>query len=134
MGSKQWFRWGRPYTDRGLSSSGKSNYYYTTGTQQTNASTKTIKAEFTNRSHENIHIFVEGQDNFGPHNRITPNERKTVNINVPSRVGFIKFVAGRNGQVLASCRWEYDPDTISGRIPVITFSEPNKLSCVTGLR
>jgi hypothetical protein len=95
---------------------------------------RTITAEFVNSSPQNIHIFVEGQDTFGSHNRITPNERKRVNIKAPAQAGFIKFNAGRNGQVLASCRWEYDPDNISGRIPVVTFSEPNKLSCVSGMR
>ncbi|MBS4058928.1 MAG: hypothetical protein KG029_00885, partial [Bacteroidetes bacterium] len=77
---------------------------------------RTITAEFVNSSPQNIHIFVEGQDTFGSHNRITPNERKRVNIKAPAQADFIKFNAGRNGQVLAACRWEYDPDNISGRI------------------
>ncbi len=110
-----------------------------TGGQSTgnnsNQSQKNLTAEFKNSSgNQNIHIFVEGQDSFGPHNRITPGATIKVNIKAPSQGGFIKFAAGRNGQVLATCRWEYDPDTISGRMPVVTFNEPNRLSCTTGLR
>lgn len=114
----------------GYSSSGDSRSYGNAQNQQH----ATISAEFINRSSENVHIFVDGQDTFGPHNRLTPNERKRVNISSPSRAGFIKFNAGRGGQVLGSCRWEYDPDNISGRIPVVTFTNPNILSCTTGLR
>ncbi len=100
-----------------------------------NQSQKTITAEFKNSSgNQNIHIFAEGQDSFGPHNRITPGATIKVNIKAPSHGGFIKFAAGRNGQVLATCKWEYDPNTISGRMPVVTFHEPNRLSCVTGIR
>lgn len=95
---------------------------------------KILTAELKNSSNQNVHIFVEEQDTFGQHNRISPNEIKKVNIKRPSQGGFIKFIAGRNGQILATCRWEYDPDTISGRVPVVTFNEPNMLSCVTGLR
>ncbi|MCX8031665.1 MAG: hypothetical protein N3A59_08840, partial [Thermodesulfovibrionales bacterium] len=93
-----------------------------------------ITAEFVNNSTQNVHIFVDGQDTFGPHNRVIPNERKKINIKAPSQGGFIKFNAGRNGQVLATCRWEYDPNAISGRMPIVTFNEPNRLSCLTGLR
>ncbi|MFN3479964.1 MAG: hypothetical protein ACK415_06220 [Thermodesulfovibrionales bacterium] len=93
-----------------------------------------ITAEFINNSRETVHIFVEG-DSFGPYNRVAPNERKKSNIKVPDKVsdkgGFIKFIVVRNGQVLASCRWEYDPDTISRRIPVVKFMEPNIISCTT---
>ncbi|HWR58210.1 MAG TPA: hypothetical protein VN328_04905, partial [Thermodesulfovibrionales bacterium] len=92
-----------------------------------------VVAEFKNSAGDNVHIFAEGQDTFGPHNRLTPGQPKKVSIKAPAGGGYIKFIAGRNGQKLAECKWEYDPGSAT-RVPVVTFSEPNRLNCVTGLR
>ncbi|HWR59445.1 MAG TPA: hypothetical protein VN328_11210, partial [Thermodesulfovibrionales bacterium] len=92
-----------------------------------------VVAEFENRGRDNVHIVTVGQDSFGPQNRLTPGQRKKVEIRPPSGGGYVKFIAGRNGQKLAECKWEYLPDSPT-RVPVVTFSEPDRLGCVTGLR
>jgi hypothetical protein len=98
------------------------------------SSSPAVFAELTNQSKGDVHIFVEGQDNFGPQNKLAPGEgNRKVSVRVPAQGGRIKFIAGRNGQKLAECLWDYTPDSTS-RVPVVTFYEPNRLSCVTGLR
>lgn len=92
-----------------------------------------IMAELENRSGENVHIFADGQDNFGPQNKLAPGEKRKVGIKVPKGGGYVKFIGGRNGQRLADCRWEYSPDSL-GRVPVVKFSAPKNLSCTAGLR
>ncbi len=92
-----------------------------------------VMAELENRSTDNVHIFAEGQDNFGPQNKLAPNGKKTVSIKVPGGGGFVKFIAGRNGQKLAECRWEYTPAS-AGRVAVVKFSDPDRLACSTGMR
>lgn len=81
-------------------------------------------------SSENVHIFAEG-DSFGPHNQIAPGEKREVRITVKG-AGFIRFSAGRNGQVLATARWEYDPDAVQ-RYPRAVF-DGTKLLVTTGLK
>lgn len=92
-----------------------------------------VMAELENRSGENIHIFAEGQENFSPQNKLAPGGKRKVSVKVPKGGGFVKFLAGRNGQKLAECRWEYTPGS-SARVPVVKFSDPGSLTCVTGLR
>ncbi len=91
---------------------------------------KQLLAVFENRSNENVHIFAEG-DNFGPHNRFAPGERREVRISAGA-AGFIRFSAGRNGQVISTARWEYDPESTS-RYPKVVF-DGIKLLVTTGLR
>ncbi|MBI5848435.1 MAG: PKD domain-containing protein [Nitrospirae bacterium] len=92
-----------------------------------------VMAELENRAGENVHIFAEGQDNFGPQNKLAPGEKKKVGIKVPKGGGSVKFIAGRNGQKLAECKWDYTPDSWS-RVPVVKFSAPKSLTCTVGLR
>ena len=96
-------------------------------------------AEITNRSKERAHIFPEGET-FGPGNRFEPGENKPVKVKVPSnnKITKITFVAGRNGQIIATKSWDYDP-AHPNRIPVVTFDESkpkgyDKLTISTGLR
>ena len=109
----------------------------TTTNSNSSSSTPVVLAELKNNSSENVHIFAEGQDNFGPQNKLTPGEKpKKVSVKVPKDGGFVKFIAGRNGQKLADCKWEYTPAS-SSRVPVVTFDDKNpynKLGCTTGLR
>ena len=91
-------------------------------------------AEITNKSKENAHIFADGET-FGPGNRFEPGNKKRVRVNVPSN-NKITFYAGRNGQIIASKAWYYDPSH-PNRIPVVIFDESNpynKLSSMDGLR
>lgn len=94
------------------------------GTGSSSGSIQNITAELRNKAGENVHIFVEGQDNFGPHNRLTPGGSRTVKVNAPQG-GIIKFVAGRNGQVLSHCGYP----TSSGASALVTFSGSNTLTC-----
>ena len=51
-----------------------------------------------------MHIFVEGQENFGLQNKLAPGGgNRKVSVSVPVQGGRIKFIAGRNGQKLAEC-------------------------------
>ena len=91
-------------------------------------------AEITNRSKQNAHIFPEGEI-FGPGNRFEPGGKKKVKVKVPSN-NKITFHAGRNGQVIASKAWYYDP-AHPDSIPVVIFDESNpygKLVIEKGLR
>ncbi|MBI5634439.1 MAG: hypothetical protein HZA15_13295, partial [Nitrospirae bacterium] len=92
-----------------------------------------VMAELENRSGEYVHIFADGQDNFGPQNKLAPGEKRKVSIKVPKGGGYVKFIAGRNGQRLADCKWEYTPDSWT-RVPVVKFSAPKSLTCTVGLR
>ncbi len=92
-----------------------------------------VMAELENRSGENVHIFADGQDNFGAQNKLSPGEKRKVSVKVPKSGGYVKFTAGRNGQKLAECKWEYTPDSWS-RVPVVKFSAPKSLTCSVGLR
>lgn len=95
-----------------------------------------VMAVLENKSQNNVHIFIEGQDNFGPHNRLIPNEKRNLKFNPPAEGGFVRFIAGRNGQKIAECKWEYDPSS-KPRFPYVIFDETNpfnKLTCKTGLK
>lgn len=89
-----------------------------------------LLAIFENRSNENVHIFAEG-DSFGPHNRLVPGEKREVRISAGA-AGFIKFSAGRNGQVISTARWEYDPE-VTSRYPKVVF-DGSRLLVTTGLK
>lgn len=91
-------------------------------------------AEVTNKSKQDAHIFAEGET-FGQSNRFGPGQYRKVNVKVPSN-NKITFHAGRNGQIIASQSWYYDP-AHPKRIPVVIFDESNvfgKLIIETGLR
>lgn len=94
-----------------------------------------VMAEITNKSKENVHIFTDGET-FGPGNRFEPSKNpKKVKVKVPSN-NKITFHAGRNGTVIASKAWYYDPDHPNS-IPVVIFDENNpygKLVIMKGLR
>jgi len=91
-----------------------------------------LEARAENNGAQNIHIFVEGQDVFGPQNRVAPGARRSFGIQLPAS-GRVTFVAGRNGSVLVRKTWDGDPEHPE-RYPVVRFSEPNRLSITTGLR
>ena len=93
-----------------------------------------VMAEITNRSKQNAHIFPEGEI-FGQGNRFEPGGKKKVRVKVPSN-NKITFHAGRNGQIIASQSWYYDP-AHPDSIPVVIFDESNpygKLVIMKGLR
>ncbi len=105
------------------------------------SSQKVIEAVFKNASSDPVHLCVAGEA-FGPENRIGPGETRRVRVTIPAdaeRSGRIKFVAGRNGQVIATGMWDYDPSAPS-RYPVVTFPDEDnpfakgKLVVTTGLR
>ena len=84
-----------------------------------------FNAEYTNRSRQAVHIFVDGKESMGPTNRLTPGERRVVPV---ANTGIIRFAAGRDGNRLASCRWE------GTGVPVVVFEDPANLACMTGVR
>lgn len=93
-----------------------------------------VMAEIRNRSKGNVHIFTDGET-FGPGNRFESGNMKRVNVRVPSN-NKITFYAGRNGQIIASKVWYYDPSHPDS-IPVVIFDESNpydKLSIMKGVR
>jgi hypothetical protein len=79
-----------------------------------------VLAVLENHDRENIHIFAKGQDNFGPHNRLAPGEKRQITVNVPAN-GRVTFVAGRNGQVLSVRNWDTDPADTS-RYPHVVYT------------
>jgi tetratricopeptide (TPR) repeat protein len=89
-----------------------------------------VTAIFENRSSENVHIFVDGET-FGPENRITPGGKREVAVRMPPD-GRIKFISGRNGQVIATKIWNGDPSDTK-RYPRVVF-DGNNLLVTTGLR
>ncbi|MFQ3581325.1 MAG: hypothetical protein SNJ49_05395 [Chloracidobacterium sp.] len=101
--------------------------------------TKTIEVVFRNASSLPVHLCLAGTA-FSPENRVAPGETRTVRVPLPSSGGRLRFVAGRNGQVIATGDWYYDPDAPS-RYPVVTFPDDNnphqtlgKLLITTGLK
>lgn len=89
-----------------------------------------LTAIFENRSGENVHIFQEG-DSFDPANRLAPGEKREVQVRMTAD-GRIKFIAGRNGQVLTTKFWTGDPDDMN-RFPRVIF-DGAALIITTGLR
>jgi hypothetical protein len=65
------------------------------------------------------------KETMGPQNKLAAGEKRTVTI---ANTGVIRFVAGRDGNRLASCRWE------GTGIPVVVFEDPQNLACMTGVR
>jgi hypothetical protein len=107
-----------------------------TGTGSGSASQRgtSVTAEITNKSRQNAHVFVEGET-FSPSNRLAPGECRKVSVAMPAN-GSITFKAGRDGQVMASKRWDGEPGNPS-RVPVVIFDDTNpydKLVVTTGLR
>ncbi len=86
-----------------------------------------ITAELENKAGDNVHIFIEGQDNFGPQNKLGPGQKRMVTLNISAGQS-VKFAAGRNGQVLARCSWAADSGT-SGLTAYVRFSAPDTLTC-----
>jgi hypothetical protein len=94
----------------------------------------TVMAEITNRSKQNAHVFVESET-FSPTNRLAPGERRKVSVQMAPN-GTITFKAGRDGQVMATKRWDGEPGN-PNRVPVVIFDDANpfdKLVVTTGLR
>jgi tetratricopeptide (TPR) repeat protein len=100
-------------------------------TPRTSSSGTVVVAIFENKSSDAVHIFVQGQT-FGPDNKLAPGETRRVNVRMTPD-GRIKFVAGRNGQVLATRIWDGDPSD-TNRFPRVTFNASGQLLVVTGLR
>ena len=90
-----------------------------------------VLATLSNESGQNVHIFAQG-DSFGPHNRLTPGEQRQVRLRMGSD-GRIRFVCGRNGQVISATMWNGDPDNPS-RYPRVIFTRQETLVVLTGLR
>lgn len=89
-----------------------------------------VMAIFENRSAEAVHIFAEGLS-FGPDNKLAPGEKREVRV-LLTATGRIKFISGRNGQVIATRFWDTDPDDLS-RFPRVIF-DGSQLLITTGLR
>ncbi len=94
------------------------------------ANSSYVTATLENRSNEAVHIFVEGES-FGPSNKIAPGAKRTVRLSMPAN-GRIKFISGRNGNVIATKIWNGDPSN-PNRYPVVVFSGQTLL-ITTGLR
>lgn len=90
----------------------------------------TVVGIFENRSGQNIHLFPQG-GSFDPSNRVTPGQKMQVRLSLP-RNGRITFVAGRDGRVLATRRWDGDPDD-PRRYPHVVW-DGQRLTVSTGLR
>jgi hypothetical protein len=88
-----------------------------------------ITAELENKAGENVHIFVAGQDNFGPQNKLTPGQKRTITLNISAGQS-VTFTSGRNGQVLAQCSWTASSGS-SNATAYVKFSGTNTLSCTT---
>jgi hypothetical protein len=105
-----------------------------TGTGSTSQGRTSVMAEITNKSKQNAHVFVEGES-FSPSNRLAPGEKRNVSVQMTPN-GTITFKAGRDGQVMATKRWDGDPGN-ANRVPVVVFDDTNpydKLLITTGLR
>lgn len=89
-----------------------------------------VTAVLENRSGEAVHIFPEGEG-FGPANKIPPGGKREVRL-LLGPTGRIKFVSGRNGNVIATKYWDGDPDNLN-RFPRVVFDGRN-LVVTTGLR
>lgn len=89
-----------------------------------------VTAIFENRSSEPAHIFTEGQS-FGPGNKLAAGERREVRV-LMTATGRIKFISGRNGNVIATKFWDGDPDALT-RYPRVIF-DGSVLLITTGLR
>lgn len=90
-----------------------------------------VVAIFENKSTDNVHILVEGET-FSPSNRLAPGETRRVNLRMTAD-GRIKFIAGRNGQVITTKIWNGDPSD-PNRFPRVVFSANGQLAVMTGLR
>ncbi|MBX3293318.1 MAG: tetratricopeptide repeat protein [Acidobacteria bacterium] len=90
----------------------------------------TVLAILENRSSEAVHIFAEAEG-FDPRNKIAPGGKREVVVTMASD-GRVKFVSGRNGQVIATKIWNGDPNDRS-RYPRVVFDGRNLL-ITTGLR
>jgi tetratricopeptide (TPR) repeat protein len=113
----------------GASSTGTS-----TGTGSAPQGKTSVMAELTNSSKMNAHIFTEGET-FSPSNRLAPGEKRKVSVQMAPN-GTVTFKAGRDGQVMATKRWDGEPGN-PNRVPVVIFDDTNpfdKLTVATGLR
>ncbi|QQS31757.1 MAG: tetratricopeptide repeat protein [Acidobacteriota bacterium] len=90
----------------------------------------TVLAILENRSGEAVHIFPEAEG-FDPRNKIAPGAKREVVVTMAPD-GRVKFVSGRNGQVIATKIWNGDPSDRS-RYPRVVFDGRNLL-ITTGLR
>ena len=90
------------------------------GTKTPNAVTF-VTVTFENRAAQNVHVFVDGRETFGPENRLVPGAKRTLRVALPAD-GRLRFSAGRNGQVLARGTWNGDPADAT-RVPVVRFTE-----------
>lgn len=59
-----------------------------------------------NEGSDNIHIFAQGDD-FGPDNRIVPDDSRLIRVGGLDKADFITFHAGRAGVVLARVECQY---------------------------
>jgi tetratricopeptide (TPR) repeat protein len=85
-----------------------------------------FQIDLANRSNQPVHLFIDGKENFGPQNKVSPGGSRTVT--VTSAPSGTTFVAGRDGNRLATCRWD------GAGVPIVVFNDPAKLSCAVGIR
>ncbi len=79
-----------------------------------------LSAVYENNSDQYVHIFTEGES-FDPKNRLMPGERRTVSVTMPAD-GRVKFISGRNGQVISAKFWNGDPGNLQ-RYPMVRFTK-----------
>ncbi len=91
---------------------------------------------YENMSDTSVHIFTEGGETFSPNNLLAPGEKRNVSLIMPPD-GRIKFISGRNGQVISSKYWNGDPNDLY-RYPMVRFVKgaggKEELSITTNLK
>jgi hypothetical protein len=109
------------WTARRVSSIGGSSSIGSPATRA--AATTSIAVQYINGSQKNCHIFPDG-DSFGPGNRLTPGEMRSVTVKTRSD-GSVTFKAGRDGSVLATKSWG---GGVQGGKLMVVFDDRNQLT------
>ncbi|MCL5023430.1 MAG: hypothetical protein M1497_08720 [Nitrospirae bacterium] len=123
-------QYGESTSRSGTASTSSSGSTPGSGSGSSSGAIQSVTAELQNKAGDNVHIFVEGQDNFGPQNKLGPGQKRTISLNVSPQGGTVKFVSGRNGQILARCSWTFNPNA-SRSTALVTFSDSSSLTCAT---
>lgn len=147
-GGKEWSGGKTSGKDMGgpTTSTTKSTTSSTTSSSSTGSTSSTTKttpspssglltAVYENKTDAAVHIFAEGE-NFSPSNRLAPGEKRTVSLTMPPD-GRIKFISGRNGQIISTRYWNGDPGDLN-RYPMVRFVKgmggKEELSITTNLK
>lgn len=133
-GSSGSYTWG-PSSSSGSSTTGSSTTSTPSTDAESSSSAPSLIAVYENKSDANVHIFTQGE-NFSPSNRLAPGEKRTVSLKMPPD-GRIKFISGRNGQVISSKYWNGDAGDLN-RYPMVRFVKgmggKEELSITTNLK